>query len=158
MKRILDRISDLMMAVSCISLGLCVLTNAYEIFMRYFFAKSLYWIQDFTLLTMLWFIFPGMVKVANKGNDIAVEFFVNMLPKSIQDILEVLVDLLVTLFSLFLFFYSLELFHIRIGQVRITSQIPLNLYTLAITISMLLMGLIYVEKIVLKYWGGRGRR
>lgn len=151
MKRILDKASSGMMAVSCTALGLCVAANAYEIFMRYLFAKSLYWIQDFTLLCMLWFIFPGMVKVANKGNDIAVEVLVNALPKALQRILAVAVDLLVTVFSLMLFYFSLEMFRLRIGQVKVTSLIPLNCYTLAITISMFLMSLVYIEKMVRQF-------
>ena len=119
--------------------------------MRYCFAQSLYWIQDFTLLCMLWFIFPGMVKVANKGNDIAVEVLTKSLPLNAQRTLSLIVNLLVTVFSLLLFFFSIEMFALRVGDVKITSQIPLNLYTFAITISMFLMSLVYIEKIVQQF-------
>lgn len=148
MKRILDKTCDIMMVIACVSLAVCVFTNAYEIFMRFVFAKSLYWIQDFTLLTMLWFIFPGMVKIARKGNDIAVELFISKLPQSIQRIIKMIIDVLVTLFSLFLFYFSVNMFILRIGQVKITSSIPLNFYTAAIMISMLLMSFVYIDKLI----------
>lgn len=148
MKHFLDRVSNIMMGIACISLAACVFTNAYEIFMRFCFAKSLYWIQDFTLLTMLWFIFPGMVKIANKGNDIAVDLFVNMLPQGAQRAVKMVIDVLVTAFSLCLFYFSIDMFLLRIGQVKITSSIPLNCYTVAIMISMLLMSLVYIQKLI----------
>ena len=156
MKRFLHKTADAMMAIACISLAACVLTNAYEIFMRFFFAKSLYWIQDFTLLTMLWFIFPGMVKIANKGNDISVDLFLSKLPGKAQRVVKMAVDILVTLFSLCLFYFSADMFRLRIGQVKTTSSIPLNLYTVAIMVSMLLMSLVYIEKLTeqLKKEGG----
>lgn len=67
----------------------------------------------------------------------------------------VAVDLLVTVFSLMLFYFSLEMFRLRIGQVKVTSLIPLNCYTLAITISMFLMSLVYIEKMVRQFSGRR---
>lgn len=151
LKQILDKASSGMMTISCISLGLCVAVNAYEIFMRYFFSKSLYWIQDVTLLCMLWFIFPGMVKVASKGNDIAVEILVNALPAKVRRVLAIIVDLLVTAFSLLLFYFSIEMFQMRLGQVKVTSRIPLNCYTFAITISMVLISLVYIEKMIRQF-------
>lgn len=136
------------MAVACVALGICVAVNAYEIFMRFFYSKSLSWIQDFTLLMMLWFIFPGMVKIANKGSDISVDLFVSKLPPNMQTVIKVIMDVMVALFSVFLFCSSINMFMLRIGQVKTVSQIPLNCYTLAITVSMFFMALVYIEKLV----------
>ena len=72
----------------------------------------------------------------------------NMLPQGAQRAVKMVIDVLVTAFSLCLFYFSIDMFLLRIGQVKITSSIPLNCYTVAIMISMLLMSLVYIQKLI----------
>ena len=57
--KIMKKISEAMLGVSVISLSIAIVLNAVEIFRRFLYDGSFYWIQDVTLLCMMWFIFPG---------------------------------------------------------------------------------------------------
>ena len=82
--KIMKKISEAMLGVSVISLSIAIVLNAVEIFRRFLYDGSFYWIQDVTLLCMMWFIFPGMIIISYKGNDVFVDIFLHKFPKKMQ--------------------------------------------------------------------------
>lgn len=146
--RVMKRLADIMMVIAVAALLLAIVLNAVEIFRRYFFSKSIYWIQDVTLLCMMWFIFPGMVKISYQGSDVFVDLFLQRFPKKIQRLIGVINNILVTIICAVLFYYSFNLLIMRLGNRMLTSEIPYFWYTLAMVVVFFLMTLVYLEKVV----------
>lgn len=146
--KIIKWAADLMMAIAVVALILAVAVNAYEIVGRMVFAKSLLWIQDFTLLCMMWFIFPGMVKISHKGIDVVVDYFYGKFPAKMKNVIEIFNDIIVAVTCAILFVFSVNLAVLRQGKAMSASEIPLIYYTLAMNISFFLMSIMYLEKFI----------
>lgn len=146
--KVMRKLADLMLIVSVISLSVAILLNAVEIFRRFAFDGSFYWIQDATLLCMMWFIFPGMVTISYKGTDVFVDIFLHQFPVGMQKTVNIINDILITGLCLVLFRYSVSLMLLRMGKSMLASEIPYFWYTLAMVVVFLLLALIYFGKII----------
>jgi TRAP-type transport system small permease protein len=82
-------------------LGVVVFANACEIFLRTAGFRSLYWIQEFTVVSCKYLVFLGAVVLFKRKGDITVTFVYDLFPKSVQKVLLVIVDLLILLFLSF---------------------------------------------------------
>lgn len=145
--KLMKKLADLMRIVSVISLSIAIILNAIEIFRRFAFDGSFYWIQDATLLCMMWFIFPGMVTISYKGTDVFVDIFLHRFPTGVQKVINIINDILVTGLCLILFRYSVNLMTLRRGKSMLASEIPYFWYTLAMVVVFLLLALIYLGKV-----------
>ena len=137
--KLIKHVADIMMAIAVIALILAVAVNAYEIVGRMVFAKSLLWIQDFTLLCMMWFIF---------GTDVVVDYFFGKFPPKAKNIIVVFNDIVVAVTCAILFAFSVNLAILRQGKAMSASEIPLIYYTLAMNVSFFLMSVMYFEKFI----------
>lgn len=146
--RILKRASEVMMWVAIFALCATIIVNALEIFQRFFLGKSMYWIQDVTLLFMMWFIFPGMVRVSYKGADVFVDFFIGKMPEKTQRFLGAINELLSFLICLILCWFSISLAVLRKGKAMMTSEIPYFYYTLAMIVCFGLIAAVYLNKFI----------
>lgn len=146
--KLMKKLADLMLIVSVLSLSAAIVLNAIEIFRRFAFDGSFYWIQDVTLLCMMWFIFPGMVTISYKGTDVFVDIFLHQFPAGVQKAINIINDILVTGLCLILFRYSVSLMTLRMGKSMLASEIPYFWYTLAMVVVFLLLALIYLGKVI----------
>ncbi|MDY3282360.1 TRAP transporter small permease [Dysosmobacter sp.] len=146
--RIMKKMSEVMLLIAAISLILTITVNAVEIFRRFAFNASFYWIQDVTLLGMMWFIFPGMVMISYKGTDVYVDIFISRFPPKIREIVQIVNDVMVMAICSVLFYYSCQLLILRLGKSMLTSEIPYFWYTLAMVIVFLQLALVYFGKIL----------
>ena len=146
--KIMKKMAEFMLMIAAISLVATIAVNAVEIFRRFAFNASFYWIQDVTLLGMMWFIFPGMVMISYKGTDVFVDIFITKFPPRIQKVVQILNDIMVMVICSILFYYSYKLLILRIGKSMLTSEIPYFWYTLAMVIVFLQLTLVYFGKIL----------
>ena len=146
--RIMKKMSEAMLLIAAIALTITIAVNAVEIFRRFAFDASFYWIQDVTLLGMMWFIFPGMVMISYKGIDVYIDIFINKFPAKIRSVVQIINDIMVMAICLVLFYYSCQLFLLRLGKSMLTSEIPYFWYTLAMVIVFLQLALVYFGKIL----------
>lgn len=155
--KLMKKLANLMLIVSVISLSTAILLNAVEIFRRFLYDGSFYWIQDVTLLCMMWFIFPGMVIISYKGTDVFVDIFLHQFPAKVQRVIGVVNDVIVAALCLILFRYSISLMVLRMGKSMLASEIPYFWYTLAMVVVFFLLALIYLGK-VMKALGGKDEK
>lgn len=144
----MKKMSEAMLLIAAIALTITIAVNAVEIFRRFAFDASFYWIQDVTLLGMMWFIFPGMVMISYKGIDVYIDIFINKFPAKIRSVVQILNDIMVMAICLVLFYYSCQLLLLRLGKSMLTSEIPYFWYTLAMVIVFLQLALVYFGKIL----------
>jgi TRAP-type C4-dicarboxylate transport system permease small subunit len=86
------------MEKSLVLFGVVVLANGYEIFLRTFGFRTLFWIQEFTVVACSYMVFLGAAVLYKRKMDIVVSFVYDRFPKSIQSVLPVIVDLLILIF------------------------------------------------------------
>lgn len=144
-KQILKRISQVCCWVSMLSLFLLVALNAYEITMRFILSKSNYWIQDVSLLLMMWFLFTGVVVIVHDRQDIFVDILISALSPGWKRVCSIIVTVLCIVFNIALGYFSYSLLLTRIGRTTVTAQIPTAWYTLAILVSCVIMTLIFIR-------------
>ena len=146
--KIMKKMAEFMLTIAAISLVATIAVNAVEIFRRFAFDASFYWIQDVTLLGMMWFIFPGMVMISYKGTDVFVDIFITKFPPRVQKVVQILNNIMVMVICSILFYYSYKLLILRLGKSMLTSEIPYFWYTLAMVIVFLQLTLVYFGKIL----------
>jgi TRAP-type C4-dicarboxylate transport system permease small subunit len=81
--------------------GVVVLANGLEIFLRTSGFRSLFWIQEFTVVFCSYIFFLGAAVLFKRKGDILVTFIYDLFPKSVQLILSVVVDLMILFFLIF---------------------------------------------------------
>ena len=146
-KRFLKILSRICLCISMAALFLLVALNAYEIAGRYLLSRSNYWIQDVSLLLMMWFLFTGVVVIVHDHQDIWVDMLVNILPPVGKKICSIFVTLISFVFSVMLAYCSYSLMLTRWGRASITAQIPTTWFTMAILFSSLALALIFIRNL-----------
>ena len=81
--------------------GIVILANALEIFLRTVGLPTLFWIQEFTVVSCSYLTFLGAAVIFKRKGDILVTFIYDLFPKAIQSLLSVVVDLMVLFFLIF---------------------------------------------------------
>lgn len=154
----IQKAADGMVLIATAALSLTIILNFIEITRRYLLGKSFFWIQDVTLLCMMWFIFPGIVKISHADSDIVVDYFIGKVSPKYRDWIKAATECLVASFCGILCFYSVKLTILRLGKAMSTSEIPLFYYTLAMNICCLLLTVIYLEKVARRFRGKLDRK
>ncbi len=94
----LNWVENILVLFGIVLFGVVVLANACEIFLRTSGFRSLFWIQEFTVVSCSYMVFLGVVVLFKRKGDILVSFIYDLFPKSIQRVLSVIVDLLILSF------------------------------------------------------------
>ena len=81
--------------------GIVILANGLEIFLRTSGFRSLFWIQEFTVVFCSYIFFLGAAVLFKRKGDILVTFIYDLFPKSVQLVLSVVVDFLILFFLIF---------------------------------------------------------
>lgn len=109
MRKLYDRFVAVMLFLSG---SLCVVMLALVLvglFYRYVVDEALSWYDEFAGFTLVWLTMVGSVAGLAKGKHISFETLVEKLPRRVQYVLEIVVDLCVLSFSLVLVVYGWEL-------------------------------------------------
>ena len=130
--------------IAMASIILLVALNGYEIFTRFLLQKSNYWIQDVTTLLMVWFVFPGMVKIVWEKNDILIDLLTKALPPEGRKALSIFVHVAVILFTGAMSYATGRYLHIVWNAKSITAHIPMPLFTSMILLGFLMFMCIYI--------------
>lgn len=144
--KILKRVTDLFALISIFSLIVVILVNFYEIINRYFFSKSLFWIQDFTQLCMMWFIFLGVTKMTYENQDILIDIFVSKMPRTIRRIIKTIVNVIIALFSALMSYEAYRFMLSNWTKDMMTSGIPTRYYIVTMIICFTVLCLMYFNK------------
>lgn len=157
-ENLVSRISDFQMAVAMLSLGIIVPINLYEIIARTFFNKSLIWIQETSVLLMVWMIFCGFTKIVYEKKDIKIDLITGRLNNKIRTVLEILTHIVMLAFLLVFSYYGYFYMMKQIGIGTLTSDIPRVLYIFPVVLNSISVTLIYINELIVdfKFFTARG--
>lgn len=105
------------------------------------------WSVEFAQLLFVWVIFLGANRTLRENKHIEVDFFVKMMPEKVRSIIDIVMNVLVIAFLLFLTKYGIQL-SIE-NSVRQISNLPLSysFITMAVPIGSILMILTTIIKL-----------
>jgi len=132
-----------------IFLGMIAL-NVWEVFSRYAIGRSIFWIQEVTLLMLTYVVFLGFTSLTYYKKDINVAFIMENLPKGFQRVISIIGKCFVLFFLSYFSRYAYILFIRQIGDVSLVARIPLHFYTLPLVISGGTMLIIYFREFILE--------
>jgi TRAP-type C4-dicarboxylate transport system permease small subunit len=101
LKTLLSWMEKIVILIGICLFSIVILANALEIFLRTAGFPTLFWIQEFTVVSCSYLTFLGAAVIFKRKGDILVTFIYDLFPKAIQSLLSVGVDLLILFFLIF---------------------------------------------------------
>ena len=95
-KRILSNFEEIIAGTFIMITTVLVVIN---VFLRYFMKTGLYWSEEVATICFVWSVFIGAAASYKRGQHIGVDIIVNKLPKTIRNIVIILVDLILILLN-----------------------------------------------------------
>ena len=121
----------------------------YQVIMRQIFERPPIWGEEISVSLMVWFVFLGIALGLQENLHIGITMFVSKLPKKVQFVLEIFVNLLILIFAVILlvYGYSLASQMFGFGTAMPATGLPAAIHYTVVPISGAMMGLITVGKI-----------
>ena len=139
--------------IAAVMLAILVILTIHGVIMRYIVGSPLTWIEEVQLACMVWIVFCGAGGAFRMGGHVAIEIFVDAMPKNLQKILSVIVTLVVVSVLGYLFWQSVGYTRLFIMSERSTSilRIPFSLIygIVPATIASMTINYLYVKHIKL---------
>jgi TRAP-type C4-dicarboxylate transport system permease small subunit len=126
-------------------LGAVVLANGYEIFLRTFGFRTLFWIQEFTVTSCSYMVFLGAAVLYKRKGDILVSFIYDRVSPTTQSVLSVVVDLLILFFLVFAIKASYGYLSFVYGGHTQTMKVPVIFVYLPVLLGLVLIGLVVLD-------------
>ncbi|HHW02387.1 MAG TPA: TRAP transporter small permease [Thermoanaerobacterales bacterium] len=108
MKKILDKIADLLANISSALFIIIFAINMLEIISRTFINYSLLWVSDVTVICVVWMICLSMAVAVYHKEHLIMDFLVNKMPKKVQRILTIAINIICIAFFFMLFYTGLQ--------------------------------------------------
>ena len=86
---------NLDIVVASIILAILIVLTFLGVVWRYIFNAPFTWLEEVQTSCMVWFVFAGAGAAFRSGNHVAIEMIVDLMPKSMQKIMEILISIVV---------------------------------------------------------------
>lgn len=128
-------------AIAGTALVVLIVLTFFGVIMRYIFGSPFTWLEEVQLWCMVWIVYAAAGAAFRTGSHVAIEMVVELFPKAVQKIIEVLISLVVVFVIGFLFVESIgfvQLF-VRSGRTTNMLSVPYSLIYGIVPISCILM-------------------
>jgi len=146
--KLLNKTEKYITNITSIMIILLTLLISFQVFIRYVLNTGQFWIQELSVITMMWIAFLGAAAAVWDNSHIGLNFIVESFPASIRIWVRVLNDLIILVFSLLFFNYGLILIEKTMGGTLSALGFPIGYTYIIIPISSLLMALFSLVKII----------
>jgi TRAP-type C4-dicarboxylate transport system permease small subunit len=100
--RIIGRMERILTGIAAAIMGLLSLIVCWQVFARYVLQKSPIWVEEFSVTAIMWIGLLGAAAAVWTGDHMRLELLTKRLPKQLGVVVEVLIDVAIGYFSLFL--------------------------------------------------------
>ena len=107
-------------AIGSIMLALLVVVTVLGVVFRYCFNNPFTWLEEVQLACMVWITFSAAGAAFRYGNHVAIEMVVDLFPKKVQKVIEVLISIVVVVVIGYFFIQSIGYIQIFIKSGRST--------------------------------------
>lgn len=155
LKTIVNRILKLDAIFAGISVTLLIGITFFGVFARYLFNSPFTWLEEVQMFLILWTVFlGGSVAVRDHGH-VAITFIVDMLPESLQKIVDVLIFIVMAIVMYFVAINAIDLILLYIRSNRVTNllNIPYQLIYFVVPLGCLLIVINYLLQVLEHLFG-----
>jgi TRAP-type C4-dicarboxylate transport system permease small subunit len=100
--RALNILERILTGAVAVMLAIVAVLICWQVFARYVLKTGVYWIEEFTVTVMMWIGLLGSAACVWTGSHMSLELVVKRLPRGARVWVEVIIDVIVGLFALFL--------------------------------------------------------
>jgi TRAP-type C4-dicarboxylate transport system permease small subunit len=147
-KPLIEKFVNVEMYIAMLALFVVVVVNFVEIVLRATIGNSFLWIQEFSVLMMLWMIFMGFVKIAYINKDVYIDYLVTRLPEKLSEKVTFFATILILIFLVIMSIYSSRLWYAQMGVVTIVARIPQVLNTTPVCLCFYSLIWVYLDKLI----------
>lgn len=119
-----------------------------QVVSRYVFGSSIFWAEEFARYSMIWIAFLGTAMGIKEDAHTKIEFFVNLLPLSLQKVVNVINCVLCIIFVGVISYFAIEMMAFTMQTLSPSLRIPLGLIQMILPISSVLMIIYLIGQIV----------
>jgi len=148
MKKIIIFISKINEKIATFFVGLLVFTMILQIFFRKILNNSLSWTDEFASYMLVWIALFGSVMALFEGKHIAINLLVKKLRYPFSNICRITAYLVMIIFCLLIFFYSIPLLQKTLNVYAISLRVSKAVIYSALPITMFGMILILINDIL----------
>ena len=112
--------------VDSVVIAILIIITFAGVTIRYLLGAPFTWLEDVQLACMVWIVYAGAGAAFRAGNQVAIEMIVDLMPKSMQKIMEIFISIVVLVVLGYLFYQSLGYIEIftRSGRATPMLKIP----------------------------------
>ena len=148
MKKRLDTLDRILLSGAALCFFVIFAVSMVEIILRSVFGKSLLWTNDLCVLLSSWTMLLGGAVVVHRGDHLIVDFLVNMMPKRIQLVVNLVTRILFFVVAAVLAYNGVIVAQLRMGLYYTTLRWPTGLAYLALPVFGVCSCLFLLDKIV----------
>ncbi len=121
-----------------------------QVVSRYVFGISFFWAEELARFSMVWIAFLGAAIAIAHNSHTNINFFVNLLPKTIKKYVEIAQDLVCLFFIVCVIFYSWPIVNITMKNLSTGLRIPMGLVYISLPVSGSIMILYLLVRLYFK--------
>jgi len=148
--RIIDRMERILTAIAATLMAILSIIVCWQVFARYILQKSPTWVEEFSVTAIMWVGLLGAAAAVWTGDHMRLEILTKRLPKRFGVIVEILIDVAIGYFSIFLFKNGLILTEATWTSQMSTVPLPIGITYLVLPIAAALMIIFAFFRIVEK--------
>jgi len=123
------RLNQALIVLLMASMAVLVFAN---VVMRYVFNQSIFWVEEFTQIQMIWVAYLGAGLALREGRHVAVDMLQDLLPAPLRRVVRTLIALAIALFLLTLVVLGVQIAEFTWGQETPAMGLPAGLPYLGI--------------------------
>lgn len=146
-KHIMDQLVRVLLILTAVMICAMVLIIFWQVFGRFVLNKTPRWSEELTLVLMLYSGFLGATIVYREKLHIGIKFFLEKMKPKIRNVIHFITDILIGLFSLFMFLWGCGFAWMMRNQTLPATKIPVGFSYLPIPLAGFILILFVLEKI-----------
>lgn len=148
---VLNKLEKMITTVTAIMVLLLTLLISWQVFSRYVLNTGQFWAEELAVISMMWIGFLGAAGALWTDSHIGLHLFVERLPESLKVWVGFLRNLIITIFSLILFYNGIILVNKTMSGTLSALGIPIGYSYMIVPISALLLALFSIIKSVKEF-------
>lgn len=154
---LMEYLAKLVELVMIVLTAMMVVLVSYQVFERYVLHYTPPWSEELSVYLMIWFGIIGMAAGVRRNSHIALHYFADHMPKSVQHVLTFVKYVLILIYTAVLTVQGINMVQLTMSQKSPAIGLPVGFVYLALPVSTVLMMLFAVE-LAVNEWkkGGRG--
>lgn len=123
--KMLSFLGNLDIVVAAAVLAILVVLTFLGVIWRYVLSAPFTWLEEVQMACMVWIVFAAGGAAFRTGNHVAIEMVVDLMPKKLQKIVEILISIVVVAVIGYLFWQSIGFIQMFIKSGRSTSMLKI---------------------------------